>query len=99
MKSLFATLLLALMLPLSANAYFTPNVQFNIQPYQVAAQVYNHTGSLLYCQGYVYGMTQTGVYYNAWFADYVPPMQYRYAYVYSSYPYYFVNAWADIRCQ
>lgn len=88
----------ALLFSTTSNAYYLPQVGYQITPDVVTAQIYNSTGYPLFCQGRVYGYTQTGVYLTAWFSDTVLPFNSAYAYVYAYYPHYFVNAWSNIRC-
>lgn len=88
----------SLLLPLSSFAWI-PSMQFQVTHFNAAVQVINPTPYNAYCQGYVYGQTQMGPVVNSWFASYVPAGGYAYAYVYTGYPYYFVNAWAQINCQ
>lgn len=85
-------------LPTSAWAWI-PHMQYQITPHAVQVTVMNPTPYPAFCQGYVFGQVQTGGALNSWFSSFVPPGGYSYAYVYVNYPYYFVNAWANINCQ
>lgn len=83
----------------SSQAFYVPQVNYQITPNVVTAQVYNSTGYNLFCQGWVYGYTQAGTYQTAWFNSYIAPFNYAYAYVYAYAPYYFHSAWSDVRCR
>lgn len=89
---------ISLLMPVASFAWI-PYMQFQVNPYSAAVQVVNNTPYPALCQGYVYGQTQNFVTINSWFSQWVPSTGYAYAYVYTSYPFYFVNAWANINCQ
>lgn len=97
MKKLLV-IVVGFVLPLSVFAW-VPQMQFNITPHAAQVQVYNFSGYPALCQGYVFGQVQNGTVLNSWFYSYVPAGHYAYSYVYATYPYYFVNAWANINCQ
>jgi hypothetical protein len=98
MKTIMA-LILAAFLPTSAFAWWPAQPNFIVNQNFVQATVYNPTPFWIYCQGYAFGQTQMGQPLNTWFAAQIPPGGAAYANVYAYYPYFFVNAWADIRCQ
>ncbi|KHD88225.1 MAG: hypothetical protein OM95_09940 [Bdellovibrio sp. ArHS] len=87
------------MLPSLGFAWWVPQMQFQVTPQWAAVQVYNYTGVNAFCQGQVFGLTQTGVWMNSWFQVWVPAGGFQYAYVYANGPYYFVNATANVQCQ
>ena len=96
MKALFG-FAVALMITSVSHAWI-PNLQFFVNQQYAQVQITNPTPAMAYCEGYTFGMTQTGVTVNAWFSAWVPPFGFQYAYVYTNYPFYFVNAWANINC-
>lgn len=96
MKSVLA--LVMTLLFSSASLAWIPNMQFFVNPQYAQVQVNNPTPAPAYCEGYTFGLTQTGMTVNAWFSAWVPPYGFQYAYVYANGPFYFVNAWANISC-
>lgn len=90
--------LLGFVAPATSFAW-APMMQFQITPNYAAVQVSNPYGFNAICSGNVYGLTQTGIWTNAWFQAIVPAGGYQYAYVYATYPYYFVSATAQVDCQ
>lgn len=91
-------LLFAVLAPWTSFAW-VPHMQFYVTPHYAQVQVANPTPYTAYCQGYAYGIAQNGFAVNSWFASYIPPYGYQYAYVYANGPFVFVNAWANIHCQ
>lgn len=92
----FATILFFLM-PATSFAWI-PQTQFMITPNYAQVQVINSTAFNSYCEGYTYGMIQTGQTVQSWFSAYIPPHGYAYSFVYANGPYVLVNAWANINC-
>ncbi|WP_413557388.1 hypothetical protein [Bdellovibrio sp. HCB209] len=91
------TAIATLLVSSSAFAWW-PQWSYQINGYQAAVTMYNPTGYMAYCQGYVNAQAQNGQVFNAWFADWVGPFQYRTAWVNAYPPYFFVNAWANVNC-
>lgn len=77
---------------------WVPHTQFMITPHYAQVQVTNTTPFYSYCEGYTYGMTQTGNTVQSWFSAYIPAHGYAYSYVYANGPFILVNAWANIAC-
>jgi hypothetical protein len=98
LKSLFVVLALTVASSAFAQQWRQVNAFANVSQNQVSVQVSNSLIPMMQCRGYVYGQTQTGFVRNAWFADVVPYMQYRYAYVGTFAGEYFVRGWANIEC-
>lgn len=92
------TFVFVLSLSVSAFAWI-PQMFFSTSTHQVQVQVYNPTGYVAFCQGYVFGHVQNGAVMNSWFSSYIPAGGYAYAYLYATPPYYLTNAWAEIHCQ
>lgn len=97
MKKVLATILFFL-IPTTSFAW-VPYTQFTITPHYAQVQIMNATPFLAYCEGYAYGMTQTGQPLQSWFSSYIPAHGYAYAYVYAYQPYVLVNAWTNIYCR
>ncbi|MBO9665480.1 MAG: hypothetical protein J7501_01530 [Bdellovibrio sp.] len=83
----------------SAAFAWVPAYNYQLNGNTAAVTFWNNTPFTVFCQGYVMGQVQNGATVNTWFADWVGPMQYRTAYVYANYPFYFVNAWTNVNCQ
>lgn len=96
---LMASFLFALLLPAMSYAWWMPQVQFNMTPHYAQGQVNNPSPYPVFCQGYVYGNTQTGHTLSAWFSSSVPAYGYAYVYIYANPPYVLMNAWSEIYCQ
>lgn len=76
-----------------------PQMQFQVTPNWAAVQVLNPYGYTAFCQGQVFGLTQTGLWVNSWFQVYVPAGGYQNAYIYANSGFYFTNASANVQCQ
>lgn len=98
MKS-FLIALVVLFSGFQAQAWWLVQPYYQIQPQVVHATVHNPYYRPLYCQGQVWGITQTGQWVSTWMNTWVPPFQSRYVYAYTYYPYYFVGANSSIYCQ
>lgn len=96
--SKFIILTLAFLMPLSSFAWM-PQFQYYVTPQYAQVQVVNSTPYNAFCEGYVYGSTQTGHTVYSWFSSVVPAFGFQYAYVYANRPYMLVNAWTNIQCQ
>lgn len=99
LKSLVVALFVTLMTSTAfAQQWQRVNAYVSVSNNQVSAQVSNSLVPMMQCRGYVYGQTQYGLVRNAWFNDFVPFNQYRFAYVGTFPNEFFVNGWANIEC-
>ena len=98
MKTILA-LTFAALTPASALAWWDPQPLITINPNLVQAAVYNSTPRTIFCRGYVYGLYQTGLPINNQLVAHVPPGVTAYVYVQAGPPFFFVDGYADIRCQ
>ncbi len=97
-KSVVLTLVFAVSVLVAAPAHaFSVYAQAVVNPYQVAGQVMNSFPQPVFCSIRVQGVRNDGFTLWATANTGIYPGMYGYAYVYTSYPFNFVNgqAWAD----
>ncbi|MFP5385191.1 MAG: hypothetical protein ACLGHN_03885 [Bacteriovoracia bacterium] len=98
LKALFIALVLTV-LSAPAFAQWNANAQMFVTPNAAVARVVNVWGRPVHCTGQVFGLTASGIWFQASFGDIVPAGQYREAVVYTNAminP--FVNGKSNIWC-
>lgn len=100
MRSLVRAALFSLMVMPAAQAFFPVNPILQVRPDLIVAQVYNPYYEPLFCQGYVYGVTASGLQASAYLGQVIAPGSYRYVRLQAN-PWInpFVNGWSQIFCR
>jgi hypothetical protein len=101
MKSVFLGLIvsLATLTGFSKPAHaFRLEAVTTVSPNMVTAQVYNTLPAYVNCRVQVVGMLNNGLTETAWAQLSIGPGQYEYAYVYTNYPFYFINGAGQAFC-
>jgi hypothetical protein len=92
--------LLTLLLSFSAHAFFPVNPIIQVRADLVSAQVYNPYYEPIFCEGFAYGQTTTGMIWNTRMASTIWPGQSAFVFVRTN-PFFqpFMNGWAQIFCR
>ncbi len=98
LKSLFVALTITVMSSSAFAQWYPVQAYVTWNQTQASAQVANHFGWPVRCQGNVFGVTQFGVHRSAWFDQIIPAGQYRYAVVGVFPGEFFINGYANINC-
>lgn len=97
-KSLLFILALTVMSSSAFAQWYPVQAHVTWNQFQATAQVANHFGWPVRCQGNVYGVTQFGFHRSAWFDQIIPAGQYRVAVVGVFPGEVFVKGFANINC-
>ena len=83
---------------LNAEAFFVP-ARTTVTGETVTAEVYNPYPQMIRCRVQVIGVRNDRFYQNAWADLILGAGGYEYAYVYTTYPFFFVSGRATAQCQ
>jgi hypothetical protein len=98
-RQALVTLALLLMTSSVLANWFPGRINVFIFPSQVRVEVYNPYNAPIICHGQVFGQTNDGLIYNAFFVEqFLRPGDFRFAYVQSHPSHYFIGGWATINC-
>lgn len=88
------------LLTINAKAWWDVSANIKVTNTLVEAVVYNDWAEAIYCEGYVYARSASGVQAEIWMGEVIYPGQFGFAYLYAINPYVdpLVGGWADIRC-